>query len=82
VVVAARDAFGRLDIVVNNVGGAVPQPFLETSAEQLEEAFHFNVSTAHALVRSAVPLMLENGGGSVVSRGRHDRHRGHRGDHQ
>jgi 7-alpha-hydroxysteroid dehydrogenase len=64
---AARDAFGRLDIVVNNVGGAVPQPFLETSAEDLEEAFHFNVSTAHALVRSAAPLMLENGGGSVVS---------------
>jgi 7-alpha-hydroxysteroid dehydrogenase len=64
---AARDAFGRLDIVVNNVGGAMPQPFLETSAEQLEEAFHFNVSTAHALVRAAVPLMLENGGGSVVS---------------
>jgi 7-alpha-hydroxysteroid dehydrogenase len=64
---AARDAFGRLDIVVNNVGGAMPRPFLETSAEQLEEAFHFNVSTAHALVQSAVPLMLENGGGSVVS---------------
>jgi 7-alpha-hydroxysteroid dehydrogenase len=64
---AARDAFGRLDIVVNNVGGAVPRPFLETSAEQLEEAFHFNVSTAHALVQSAVPLLLENGGGSVVS---------------
>lgn len=64
---AAADVFGRLDIVVNNVGGAMPRPFLETSADELEEAFHFNVSTAHALVQSAVPLMLENGGGSVVS---------------
>jgi 7-alpha-hydroxysteroid dehydrogenase len=64
---AAADAFGRLDIVVNNVGGAMPRPFLQTSAEELEAAFHFNVSTAHALVRSAVPLMLEHGGGSVVS---------------
>ncbi|HEY3979101.1 MAG TPA: SDR family oxidoreductase [Streptosporangiaceae bacterium] len=63
----AGDAFGRLDIVVNNVGGAMPQPFLQTSPGQLEEAFHFNVSTAHALVRSAVPLMLEHGGGSVVN---------------
>jgi 7-alpha-hydroxysteroid dehydrogenase len=63
----AGDAFGRLDVVVNNVGGAMPQPFLETSPEQLEAAFHFNVSTAHALVRSAVPLMLEHGGGSVVN---------------
>jgi 7-alpha-hydroxysteroid dehydrogenase len=63
----AQEAFGRLDIVVNNVGGAVPKPFLETSVEQMEEAFHFNVSTAHALVTSAVPLMLNTGGGAVVN---------------
>jgi 7-alpha-hydroxysteroid dehydrogenase len=64
---ASRSTFGRLDIIVNNVGGAVPQPLLDTSVEQLEEAFHFNVSTAHALVTSAVPLMLENDGGSVIN---------------
>jgi 7-alpha-hydroxysteroid dehydrogenase len=59
--------FRRLDIVVNNVGGAMPRPFMETSVDQLEEAFHFNVSTTHALVAAAVPLMLENGGGSVIN---------------
>jgi hypothetical protein len=64
---AAREVFGRLDVVVNNVGGAVPRPFLDTTIEALEEAFRFNVSTAHALVTSAVPLMLENGGGSVIN---------------
>jgi 7-alpha-hydroxysteroid dehydrogenase len=64
---AAREAFGRLDVVVNNVGGAVPRPFLDTTAEALEEAFRFNVSTAHALITSAIPLMLENGGGSVIN---------------
>ena len=63
----ARDAFGRLDLVVNNVGGALPRPFLDTSPGRLEQAFHFNVSTAHALLRPAVPLMLEGGGGSVVN---------------
>jgi 7-alpha-hydroxysteroid dehydrogenase len=62
-----RDGFGRLDLVVNNVGGAMPRPFLETSPGRLEQAFHFNVSTAHALLRPAVPLMLENDGGSVVN---------------
>jgi 7-alpha-hydroxysteroid dehydrogenase len=61
------DPLDRLDIIVNNVGGAVPQPFMDTSVEQLEQAFHFNVSTAHALLTSAVPLMLENGGGSVIN---------------
>lgn len=63
----AREQFGRLDIVVNNVGGTIPNAFLDTDAAYLEEAFHFNVSTAHALTRAAVPVMLENGGGSVVN---------------
>jgi 7-alpha-hydroxysteroid dehydrogenase len=63
----AREEFGRLDVVVNNVGGAMPRPFLDTSPGRLEQAFHFNVSTAHALLRPAVPLMVEHGGGSVVN---------------
>jgi 7-alpha-hydroxysteroid dehydrogenase len=64
---AAQDAFGRLDIVVNNVGGTMPRGFLETSPRFLEQAFHFNVSTAHALTRAAVPLMLAGDGGAVVN---------------
>ena len=64
---AAQSAFGRLDIVVNNVGGTMPRTYLETSVGFLERAFHWNVSTAHALTTSAVPIMLENGGGSVVN---------------
>ncbi|MDE3065288.1 MAG: SDR family oxidoreductase [Acidobacteriota bacterium] len=65
--VAARDEFGRLDVVVNNVGGAIPLPFFDTTPEYLEEAFHFNVTTAHALNQAAVPLMLEGGGGAIVN---------------
>jgi 7-alpha-hydroxysteroid dehydrogenase len=56
---AAYDQFGRLDTVVNNVGGTIPNAFLDTDVAYLEEAFHFNVSTAHALSRAAVPLMLK-----------------------
>ncbi len=64
---AADDTFGRLDVVVNNVGGTMPRPFLDTSPGFLERAFHFNVTTAHALTRAAVPLMLRAGSGSVVN---------------
>ncbi|MEO6884832.1 MAG: SDR family oxidoreductase [Jatrophihabitantaceae bacterium] len=64
---AAKDTFGRIDIVVNNVGGTMPRGYLETSVGFLERAFHFNVSTAHALTTSAVPIMLETGGGAVVN---------------
>jgi 7-alpha-hydroxysteroid dehydrogenase len=63
---AAVEAFGRLDVVVDNLGGTMPRPFEHTSPRFLAEAFSFNVATAHALNRAAVPLMLESGGGSIV----------------
>lgn len=64
----AVDAFGRLDIVVNNVGGTMPNTLLTTSTKDLEDAFTFNVATAHALTVAAVPLMLEHsGGGSIIN---------------
>lgn len=58
----AYDEFGRLDTVVNNVGGTIPNAFLDTDVDYLEESFHFNVATAHALTRAAVPLMLASTG--------------------
>ncbi|MEV4142103.1 SDR family oxidoreductase [Amycolatopsis sp. NPDC049691] len=58
--------FGRLDLVVNNVGGTYPRPLLESSVDFLEEAFRFNVATAHALTVAAAPALLETGG-SVVN---------------
>jgi len=64
---AAVETFGRLDIVVNNVGGTMPLPLLDTTPAFLAEAFQFNVVTAHTLVLSAVPLMLETDGGSIVN---------------
>ena len=64
---AAKDVFGRIDIVVNNVGGTMPRTYLDTSVGFLERAFHWNVSTAHALTTTAVPIMLEHGGGSVIN---------------
>ncbi|WP_193605970.1 SDR family oxidoreductase [Nocardioides dongkuii] len=57
---AAYDEFGRLDTVVNNVGGTFPTEFLKTTNEFLNEAFSFNVTTAHALSVAAVPLMLKS----------------------
>lgn len=62
----AQEELGRLDVVVNNVGGTMPRPFLDTSPRFLEAAFHWNVSTAHALTRAAVPLMLAGDGGAVI----------------
>jgi 7-alpha-hydroxysteroid dehydrogenase len=64
---AATGELGGLDIVVNNVGGSMPQPFLDTSLHTFEEALHFNVATAYQLTQLATPVLLERGGGSVIN---------------
>ncbi len=65
--IEAAKTLGGIDIIVNNVGGTGPKPFLKESADSLEAAFHWNVGTAYHLTRLAVPPMLERGGGAVVN---------------
>lgn len=57
---------GRLDVVVNVVGGAMPRPAMATKDRHLQAAFDHNVVTGLRLARSAVPYLLDTGGGSIV----------------
>ncbi|MEO6123942.1 MAG: SDR family oxidoreductase [Ilumatobacteraceae bacterium] len=61
------DEFGRLQILVNVIGGAMPGPFLRGSDQQLNDSFDFNVTGPVRLCRAAVPHMLDAGGGAVVN---------------
>jgi len=63
------EAFGRVDIVVNNAGGTMPRPMLDTSPGYLERSFHFNVTSAFVLSKAAAPHMLAAGEGSIVNIG-------------
>ena len=63
----ALSELGRIDVVVNNAGGSMPRPFLQTSERFFNEAFQWNVSTAFNLTQLAVPHMLKSGGGSVIN---------------
>ncbi|HET9730104.1 MAG TPA: SDR family oxidoreductase [Acidimicrobiia bacterium] len=63
---AARE-LGRIDIVVNNAGGSMPQAFLDTSVKSFEQAFHFNVTTAFVLTQAATPHLLASGAGAVIN---------------
>ncbi|MCZ7530251.1 MAG: glucose 1-dehydrogenase [Acidimicrobiia bacterium] len=58
--------FGRIDVLVNNAGGWPPSEFLQTSEDDFEEAFRFNVTSAFQMTRLAVPHMAESGGGGSV----------------
>ena len=64
---AATGDLGGIDIVVNNVGGAMPQPFLDTKEKTFDQVFRFNVTTAFNLTQLATPALLERGGGSVIN---------------
>src|SRR5262245_38687620 len=63
----AQKELGRIDVVVNNAGGAPWTPFLRTSEKAFEEAFRFNVTSAFLLSRLAVPHMLAPRGGPIVN---------------
>ena len=62
------DAFGRIDIVVNNAGGWPPKPAKNISRKEFDRCMGFNVSTAFALTQLAVPKIVETAGqGCVVN---------------
>lgn len=66
-VTSAIERLGGIDVVVNNVGGAMPTAFLDTSERAFDAALRFNTTTAFNLTQLAVPVMLERGGGAVVN---------------
>lgn len=68
IVAAALDAFGRVDLVVNTVGGATYRGSpREITRDQLVDTFELNTWTALALVQAAVAGGLTEDGGAVVN---------------
>jgi NAD(P)-dependent dehydrogenase (short-subunit alcohol dehydrogenase family) len=66
-VAAAVDAFGGLDILVNNVGRAFLGTVVDTSEEAWDEAFAINLRSAFLACKYAVPVLASGGGGSIVN---------------
>lgn len=65
----ALDAFGKVDVLVNNAGGGVIQNFLEHTPETLKTTIDRNLWTVIWGCRTALPHMLEQGYGRIVSIG-------------
>ena len=66
VVDRAADTFGRLDVLVNNVGRAGGGGLLEATDDDWQAAFDETLYPAVRASRAAVPHMRRAGGGAIV----------------
>ncbi|MBV8862492.1 MAG: SDR family oxidoreductase [Mycobacterium sp.] len=61
------DEFGRIDILVNNVGFATFGPFLNLTDDNLRDTFDYCVTSAFIMSQLVAPHMLAVGQGSIVN---------------
>jgi NADP-dependent 3-hydroxy acid dehydrogenase YdfG len=66
VVATAKDTFGSLDILINNVGIGNYKNLIDTSAEEYDEMMDSNMRSSFLFTRYAVPLMIEQGSGTIL----------------
>ncbi len=64
---ATIDAFGGLDIVVNNAGIAPAGKFLEQDAQVWSDVMAVNVTAPAILARAAGPHMVAQGSGKIIN---------------
>lgn len=65
-VAAAVDAFGTVDVLVNNIGLAALGTVVDTTEEAWDRALDINLRTAFLASKHAVPVMAAQGSGSIV----------------
>ncbi len=64
---AAIDAFGTVDILVNNIGLAALGTVVDTTEEAWDRALDVNLRTAFLASKYAVPVMAGKGAGAIVN---------------
>jgi 3-oxoacyl-[acyl-carrier protein] reductase len=65
---ATLDAYGRIDVVVNNAGWTHRnKPFLEVTEEEFEKVYAVNVRSIFLASRHVIPVFQKQGGGCFVN---------------
>lgn len=68
VVAETRDRLGRIDVLVNNVGGTIwARPYAEYEEEQIEAEIRRSLFPTLWCCRAVLPVMLKGGGGAIVN---------------
>ena len=63
------DALGKIDILVNNVGGGSVDiaPFLNLKGSEWDETFNLNVKSQVYMCQAVVPHFIEQGSGKIIN---------------
>ncbi|MFB9258513.1 1,6-dihydroxycyclohexa-2,4-diene-1-carboxylate dehydrogenase [Dietzia aerolata] len=65
---AALAAHGRIDVLINNVGGTIwARPYHEYSPEQIEAEVRRSLFPTLWMCRAVLPAMVERGAGTIVN---------------
>ena len=65
---AARNRFGRIDVLINNVGGAINfKPFVEFTETQIEAEIRRSLMPTMWCCRAVLPSMVQRGSGVIVN---------------
>src|SRR5205085_11109310 len=64
---ACRKKFGRVDILVNNVGGSAAGGVAEMTEENFDRQIDYNLKSVFLPCRHVIPVMVSQGRGAIVN---------------
>jgi 3-oxoacyl-[acyl-carrier protein] reductase len=62
-----NQTFGKIDVLINNAGVSIRKNILEAGEEEWTKTMDTNLKGAWLCCKYAIPLMIENGGGSIIN---------------
>jgi NAD(P)-dependent dehydrogenase (short-subunit alcohol dehydrogenase family) len=66
-VASTLDAYGRLDVLVNNAMAPTRAMFADATVEEWDESMRVNVRSLFLTTKAVVPPMAKQGGGSIIN---------------
>ncbi|WP_250535245.1 glucose 1-dehydrogenase [Caballeronia sp. AZ10_KS36] len=68
VVAQTVDAFGKIDVLINNAGSLVKREPLESATDELfDDIININARSVVSFTRAALPSLRSGGGGSIIN---------------
>jgi NAD(P)-dependent dehydrogenase (short-subunit alcohol dehydrogenase family) len=66
-VAACLEAYGRIDVLHNNVGGSIPGGAVDIAEEDWDANIAFNLKSVYLTCKAVLPIMEQQGGGAIVN---------------